>query len=93
MAALGAKPVSTAAPAAKAGDAFGNLWSSASASAGIKKPAVGTTGPNLASLAKEKATAGIWDAVAQPKAGQGQVSAGGHAMNGQNGGGLDDLLG
>ncbi|KAJ5327546.1 ENTH/VHS [Penicillium brevicompactum] len=55
-----AKP---AAPAAKkpSGDAFGSLWSTASASAGIQKTNTGSNkGPNLNSMAKEKASAGIW---------------------------------
>lgn len=48
-----------------AGDAFGSLWSTASASAGIQKSNTGPNkGPNLASMAKEKASAGIWGAPA-----------------------------
>lgn len=73
------------------GDAFGSLWSTASAGAGIKKTGTpGSQGPNLASMAKEKASAGIWGATAQP-AGQGKrsVQGGGQKV----GGGLDDLLG
>ncbi|BDD64213.1 hypothetical protein MAP00_009053 [Monascus purpureus] len=43
------------------GDAFGSLWSAASASAGIQKSSSpASKGPNLASMAKEKASAGIW---------------------------------
>ncbi|KAI5300269.1 hypothetical protein KEM56_002584, partial [Ascosphaera pollenicola] len=44
-------------------DVFGSLWSTASASAGIKsnKP-VQPQGPKLSSLAKENASAGIWGA-------------------------------
>jgi epsin len=42
------------------GDAFGSLWSSASANAGIQKSASANKGPNLASMAKEKSSAGIW---------------------------------
>lgn len=95
---------SAAVPGAKTGsDAFGSLWSSASA--GIKKTsATAQQGPNLASMAKQKATAGIWGAAAaggqapqQQQEGtrmQGQVSAG--QVSGQKGsgagGGLDDLL-
>jgi len=76
-------------PAAK-GDAFGSLWSSASA--GIKKSATPTQGPALGQLAKEKASAGIWGApaagaspagAARPQAGQQRTG----------GSGLDDLLG
>lgn len=93
-----AKPQSAAssvkAPAAKSsgGDAFGTLWSTASASAGIKKTTTPSTGPALGQLAKEKASAGIWGAGSstssspyqQQKPAQGQQKLGG---------GLDDLLG
>lgn len=81
-----------AASAAKkpSGDAFGSLWSSASASAGIQKSdANANKGPNLASMAKEKASAGIWGAPAPsstaPAASQPQQKQGGSAF--------DDLLG
>ncbi|KAJ5184954.1 hypothetical protein N7491_007178 [Penicillium cf. griseofulvum] len=58
------KPASAAAKK-PSGDAFGSLWSTASASAGIQKSNTGTNkGPNLASMAKEKASAGIWGAPA-----------------------------
>ncbi|KAF4632567.1 hypothetical protein G7Y89_g5562 [Cudoniella acicularis] len=80
-------------PAGKAssgGDAFGSLWSTASA--GIKKTSTPISGPALGQLAKEKASAGIWGAgsssstttMQQQKSGQGQQKLGG---------GLDDLLG
>ncbi|KAL4966237.1 ENTH domain-containing protein [Aspergillus stella-maris] len=81
-------------PAAKAsGDAFGSLWSTASASAGIQKNnAAANKGPNLASMAKEKASAGIWGApssgVSSPAPSQPtqqQPKTGGSAF--------DDLLG
>lgn len=43
------------------GDVFGSLWSTASANAGIKAPSAQTPkGPALSSMAKEKASAGIW---------------------------------
>ncbi|MCJ1258395.1 Epsin-3, clathrin recruitment and traffic between the Golgi and endosome [Lignoscripta atroalba] len=83
------------------GDAFGSLWSTASAGAGIKKATtLGNQGPNLASMAKEKASAGIWGANApstsqapqmqgQPQR-QPQVQGGGQQ---KVGGDLDDLLG
>lgn len=77
-------------------DAFGSLWSTASASAGIKKPAnpSGSQGPNLASMAKEKASAGIWGATQPVRSGGttgvGQTTSGGKSGSG---GGLDDLLG
>lgn len=76
-------------PAAKSGtDAFGSLWSTASA--GIKKTsAPTTTGPALGQLAKEKASAGIWGA------GSSSNSTPAPQQQGQQklGGGLDDLLG
>lgn len=50
------KPAASKSP----GDAFGSLWSSASANAGIPKSASANKGPNLASMAKEKSSAGIW---------------------------------
>ncbi|MCJ1381711.1 Epsin-3, clathrin recruitment and traffic between the Golgi and endosome [Xylographa soralifera] len=84
---------STAKPGSSAGDAFGSLWSTASASAGIKKPAAGgAQGPNLASMAKEKASQGMWGA-GNPSASLGGASQQrvGQAQN--SGGGLDDLLG
>lgn len=73
------------------GDAFGSLWSSASASAGISKSnSNANKGPNLASMAKEKASAGIWGAPASssstaPPSSQPQQKQGGSAF--------DDLLG
>ena len=88
--ATGSSSVKSPAAGGKAsGDAFGNLWSSASA--GIKKTNTPTQGPALGQLAKEKASAGIWGAGSstsapplQQKPAQGQQSLGG---------GLDDLLG
>ena len=79
------------------GDAFGSLWSTASATAGIKKnPTAGAQGPKLADLAKQQTSAGIWGANA-PKASTAQQFAQqptGQAQGGQKmGGGLDDLLG
>ncbi|MCJ1281143.1 Epsin-3, clathrin recruitment and traffic between the Golgi and endosome [Xylographa opegraphella] len=84
-------------PSSSGGDAFGSLWSSASASAGIKKPASGAQGPNLASMAKEKASQGMWGA-ANPAAGSSfgggaQAQRTGQAQAQSGGGGLDDLLG
>ncbi|KAL8839391.1 MAG: hypothetical protein Q9170_001785 [Blastenia crenularia] len=54
--------------AKSSGDAFSSLWSTASSSAGIKKTntAGSNAGPNLASMAKEKASQGIWGANATP---------------------------
>ncbi|KAL8743622.1 MAG: hypothetical protein Q9190_004047 [Brigantiaea leucoxantha] len=84
------------------GDAFGSLWSTASAGAGIKKTNTpgSTSGPNLASMAKEKASQGIWGARAQQQhvspRGTAQGPAQPPAQSGTRhtgGGGLDDLLG
>ncbi|PWY78589.1 ENTH-domain-containing protein [Aspergillus sclerotioniger CBS 115572] len=81
--------------AAKAsGDVFGSLWSSASASAGLQKTSPATNkGPNLASMAKEKASAGIWGAPAassSPYSNQGRSTP---ATPKTGSSGLDDLLG
>jgi epsin len=81
---------SPAASSAKSGgDAFGSIWSSASA--GIKKTSTPTSGPALGQLAKEKASAGIWGASSTPASNpyQGQKPVQGQQL----GGGLDDLLG
>ncbi|CAG8059539.1 unnamed protein product [Penicillium olsonii] len=80
----------TAAPAAKkpSGDAFGSLWSTASASAGIQKANTGTNkGPNLNSMAKEKASAGIWGAPAA------STSQNQQHQQKPSGSAFDDLLG
>ena len=91
-------------PTAKAstgmgGDAFGNLWSSASTKAGVQnKP--GAKGPDLASMAKAKSEAGIWGAAAapsQPRPGaiapSPNTAAGAGRLRAPLGNGLDDLLG
>lgn len=86
------KPAATAKPS---GDAFGSLWSTASASAGISKSnANANKGPNLASMAKEKASAGIWGAPASSPA----TPMGGHQQQQKQGtqagsSAFDDLLG
>ena len=84
------KPV--AKPSASGGDAFGSLWTAASANAGIKKaPTPGSGGPNLASMQKQKAAAGIWGA---PAASSTAAPMQPMQSNGQkNGGAMDDLLG
>ncbi|KAI9672351.1 MAG: Epsin-3, clathrin recruitment and traffic between the Golgi and endosome [Caeruleum heppii] len=90
------KPASTAKAASSSGDAFGSIWSTASV--GVKKSnASGQSGPNLASMAKEKASAGIWGAttpaVSQQKPlqqSQGLRHSGGQSTGG---GASDDLLG
>ncbi|KAK6340392.1 Epsin-3, clathrin recruitment and traffic between the Golgi and endosome [Orbilia blumenaviensis] len=54
-------PNSAAGPKKAGGDAFGNIWNTASLGAGIKKP-VTPTAPqaSMAAMQKEKASAGIW---------------------------------
>ncbi|MCJ1309491.1 Epsin-3, clathrin recruitment and traffic between the Golgi and endosome [Agyrium rufum] len=86
--------------ASKGGDAFGNLWSSASQGAGIKKTnSMGTgSGQNLASMAKERSQAGIWGAASSSSSFGGGVAPAqqqqGQQQSGQRvGGDLDDLLG
>ena len=74
-------------PAAAGGDAFGALWSSASA--GIKKTSTPTTGVAMGQLAKEKSAAGIWGAPSAGAAPQGGKPSGGSSA----GGGFGDLLG
>lgn len=73
------------------GDAFGSLWSTASA--GVKKTSTPTAGPALGQLAKEKASAGIWGAGSSSGSSTpvpAHKPAGPQAY-GNNG--LDDLLG
>ena len=79
-------------PSASGGDAFGSLWSAASANAGIKTTSTpANSGTNLASMQKQKAAAGIWGA---PAASSTTASMQPMQNNGQKGGGaLDDLLG
>ncbi|KAL4929993.1 ENTH domain-containing protein [Aspergillus undulatus] len=88
----GSKPAASKA----SGDAFGSLWSSASANAGIQKSNTATNkGPNLASMAKEKASAGIWgtpsSGFSSPAPSQQQPQQGQGPKTGSSG--LDDLLG
>lgn len=87
--ASGTKPA--AVKSSGGGDAFGSLWSSASA--GIKKTNTPTSGPALGQLAKEKASAGIWGATSStsstPLSQQQRPTQGQQKL----GGGLDDLLG
>ncbi|EAW11392.1 putative Golgi to endosome transport protein (Ent3) [Aspergillus clavatus NRRL 1] len=78
------------------GDAFGSLWSTASASAGIQKTSINANkGPNLASMAKEKASAGIWGAPAPSGGFTPSMSSSTSQQSGAKTGssGLDDLLG
>ncbi|KAK3395448.1 hypothetical protein B0T20DRAFT_395334 [Sordaria brevicollis] len=76
---------SAASKPASGGDAFGALWSQASA--GIKKSTPTTKGPAIGQLAKEKSAAGIWGtpAPSTPTSGSKPTTGGNH--------GLDDLLG
>ncbi|KAJ5212237.1 uncharacterized protein N7498_003883 [Penicillium cinerascens] len=84
------KPAASTAAKKPSGDAFGSLWSSASASAGIQKSnSNANKGPNLASMAKEKASAGIWGAPAS----SGGASAPSQPQQKQSGSAFDDLLG
>jgi len=79
------------APGAKlGGDAFGSLWSSASA--GIKKSSTPSQGPALGQLAKEKASAGIWGASSSTSSTPFQATKPAQGQQ-KPGGGLDDLLG
>ncbi|KAM5472908.1 Epsin-3, clathrin recruitment and traffic between the Golgi and endosome [Microsporum audouinii] len=78
------------------GDAFGSIWSTASANAGIK-PTTQTQskGPNLASMAKEKASAGIWgtpSSSSSPQSFSGTPSSQ-QQKKASGGSALDDLLG
>ncbi|GIJ82765.1 epsin-3, clathrin recruitment and traffic between the Golgi and endosome [Aspergillus pseudoviridinutans] len=82
------------------GDAFGSLWSTASATAGIQKSSANASkGPNLASMAKEKASAGIWGTPAPsssltPASPPPSMSSSTQQQGTKTGSsGLDDLLG
>ncbi|QGA15788.1 hypothetical protein EYB26_003448 [Talaromyces marneffei] len=74
--------------AKSSGDAFGSLWSTASAGAGIQKTTA-TKGPNLASMAKEKSSAGIWGTTGNTSSSN---NNGGFSSNRPSNGG-NDLLG
>lgn len=83
-----AKP---AASKSSGGDAFGSLWSNASATAGLQKSSSNASkGPNLASMAKEKASAGIWGAPASSPQSQTPQTQQGSKPGGSA---FDDLLG
>src|SRR5690606_29259852 len=95
------KPTTPGAKSSNANDAFGSLWSAASANAGIqKKDANSSKGPNLESMAKQKFSEGIWGAAssasvstttatgAKPAATSTTTTAGK-----SSGSALDDLLG
>lgn len=96
MASLG-KPVAKPVPAS-GGDAFGSLWSTATAKAGVQtKPTTATRGPDLASMAKAKSEAGIWGSSAGSRPGAvaptPNTASGQARPTGGLGNGLDDLLG
>lgn len=96
-AATSGRPTSISAVPKKSGggDAFGSLWSSASAGAGIQKSnSTAKQGPNLASMAKEKASAGIWGAPAASNTSSMPPASTQSTGSGQkSGGAFDDLLG
>ncbi len=82
-------------PSSSGGDAFGSLWSTASAGAGIKKSSTpNSAGPGLAAIQREKASTQIWGAPAASS--QAAMPTAPMQSNGQRAGGggaLDDLLG
>ncbi len=94
------QPTKTSKPATSSsgGDAFGSIWSSASATVKKSNTPSQQQGPNLASMAKEKASAGIWGAAAagNPQSSQrplqSQSQSGSTGTQQKLGGGLDDLL-
>ncbi|KAK2812663.1 hypothetical protein FQN50_001309 [Emmonsiellopsis sp. PD_5] len=88
----GNKSASSTGGKASGGDVFGSLWSTASSNAGIKSTtAQQPKGPNLASMAQEKASAGIWGtpAASSPSLSSGSKPASQPQQN--NGGLLDDF--
>jgi epsin len=99
MASLG-KPTAKPSATASGGDAFGSLWSTATAKAGVQtKSTTPSRGPDLASMAKAKSEAGIWGPSASSGTRAGAVAPTLNAASGQArptgglGNGLDDLLG
>ena len=89
------KPTVKPSTGAKGGDAFASLLSSATVGSGMKKSTPASQGPNLASMAKEKASAGIWGAAGTSSHTPSSTAQSGTQGNGTQkiGGGLDDLLG
>ena len=97
MASLG-KPAGKPTTMTGGGDAFGSLWSTATAKAGVQvKPTNANKGPDLASMAKAKSEAGIWGPSASSGARPGAIAPTPNAASagptGGLGNGLDDLLG
>ncbi|KAK1757813.1 Epsin-3 [Echria macrotheca] len=80
------KPAAPGAKPAAGGDAFGALWSQASA--GLKKSTPTGTGPTIGQLAKEKSSAGIWGSAGPAKPAGNAPMGGSSSSNG-----LNDLLG
>ncbi|KKY19484.1 putative golgi to endosome transporter [Phaeomoniella chlamydospora] len=89
------------------GDAFSSLWSTASTTAGINRSNTSSKGPDLASMAKAKSSAGIWGATpsgstpanqSRPLAPTPNIASAGQTGSTTSGStslgnGLDDLLG
>lgn len=99
MASLG-KPTGKPTTTASGGDAFGSLWSSATAKAGVQvKSTTPSKGPDLASMAKAKSEAGIWGPSTTSGTRPGATAPTPNAASGLArptgalGNGLDDLLG
>jgi epsin len=99
MASLG-KPTANPTTTASGGDAFGSLWSSATAKAGVQvRSTTPSKGPDLATMAKAKSEAGIWGASPSLGTRPGAAAPTPNATSGQArpmgglGNGLDDLLG
>lgn len=87
------KPAGSTASKPAGGDAFGSLWSTASAGAGIHNKQGTEKGPNLSSMAKAKSDAGMWGAPAAPNPQQGRPQAPTPRTAATGGGALDDLMG
>lgn len=97
MASLG-KPAGKPTTTTGGGDAFGSLWSTATAKAGVQvKSTNADKDPDLASMAKAKSEAGIWGPSASSEARPGAIAPTPNAASarptGGLGNGLDDLLG
>lgn len=89
------KPTATSNPTKPAGrgDAFGSLWSTASAGAGIQNKQAASSGPNLSAMAKAKSDASMWGAPTAPTPQQARPSNPTPRTAATGGGALDDLMG
>ena len=89
------KPMTKPSTGTQGGDAFAALLSSTAVGSGMKKSTPASQGPNLASMAKEKASAGIWGAAGTSSHISSSTTQFGIQGNGTRrlGDGLDDLLG